>query len=214
MARIKNEFHFLTGINFGDGLTFNKYTVMFDMVTLGNQSEDQEIAFERISYFMHEIVQSSVFMMESDIDNIAKYEAAGINVLTVPKPGPIDPVILAIIVTKVNSIVDGVLAIMEAEINSISGGFVTYVWDYVDEEDPIHVLVNAADSDNWWAASEPRFKSGDSSTHRIHDSWKSLHLEWVDDVLLDDIDDEIIEAEAEAEIEDSETVIIMSDFNK
>ncbi|MEE8328140.1 MAG: hypothetical protein V3R32_05045, partial [Nitrosomonadaceae bacterium] len=91
MSRMKNQYDFMAGIHFGGELYFNKYSVIIDFYSDGDSMQDQNTGIDRLSYFIYEIVQRSVFVQEDDLVAIKGYAKAGIPVLTVPGPGPFDP---------------------------------------------------------------------------------------------------------------------------
>ncbi len=219
MARIKNDYDFLSGVYIDGRLTFNKFRLTLDISAYGNH-EDKNIAFERINYFIYEVIQSSVFISESEDAVIEKYKNVGISMLSVPAPGPVDQVIQAVLITKINAMLDDVLDITDSEINSVQGGYISYIWDFVDEDDPIHGLINNEDDDKWWACAEPRFISNDEDgVHTIGANWKDLNLHWYvegEEMIPaeeseKEKDEEVVSLE---DIDRSETVIMMSDFNE
>jgi len=159
--------------------------------------DDHNIAMERINYFMTEVVSRSVFVEEHDTETIVKYTNASIPVLTVPFPGPYDPLIQAVIVTKMNKILEDALIISDSELLSAYGGYVSYVWDAADEEDAIHSYVNDEDDGKWWAVPEPRFASYpedmDASDYSDEDTmtWDKLNLHWSTDPDMDELEEEL-----------------------
>ena len=230
MSRLKNDYDFLTGIHINGGLYFNKYRLVLDLYTNTDTPQDQNIAFDRINYFLQEIIQRSIFASNYETVAIERYKAAGIPVLTVPQPGPYDQIVQAIIVTKLNAILEDTLVITEAEISSVAGGFVTYMWTD-DDGDEIHELVNDEVDEMWWTAPEPRFVSlpvpdeddEDEADEKkkaetlVELSWETLDLHWYEEATDPEPDVEIVfTPDASLTIPPSaagsETVIKMSDF--
>jgi len=207
----------MAGIYIGNELFFNRFKMNLDLYTNSENMGDHTIGFERINYFIQDIVQRSVFITETDQDGINKLANADIPLLTVPEPGAYDQVVQAVIVTKLNAILEDALIITESEIMSHLGGFVTYVFDVADEddEDEIHELVNTEDPKKWWAKKEPDYVSGTTETTM---TWKDLQLHWVDEEDEDE-DLEIVftpESLKKSLTEEKEesTIINMNDFNK
>ncbi len=218
MSRIKNDYDFLAGIYF-NGLHFNKYRMILNLYTDTDSPQDQNIAFDRINYFLQEVVQCSVFVASDEEAIIAKYQAAGIPVLIVPAPGPYDQVVQATIVTKLNAILEEMLVITESEISSVSGGYVTHIWDSEDEEDEIHELINDESEEMWWASPEPRFISLKDDTEQVLKlTWEKLKLHWYDESeempteIIFTPDPELLKKPMTSD--NDETIIKMSDFNK
>jgi hypothetical protein len=159
MTRLKNQFDFMAGMYLDDELYFNRYSLSIDFYTVGDSPKDQNTAFDRMSYFIYDTVSRSIFIQEYETTKINLLTKAGLPVLTVPGPGPFDPIVLATVVTKMNSILECVLVITNAEIVSEVTGPIIYVWDAADTEDEIHDLVNDKDAAKWWASACPRFGS-------------------------------------------------------
>ena len=186
MPRLKNQFEFTSGI-FTDGdLYYNRYVLTVDFYTMDGAPEDQNIALERISYLIYDVIQHSMFIHEDDFDQINLLTKANVPLLAVPDPGPYDPVILAAIITKMNAIMEGVLVITEAEIVSQINGPLIYVWDPADEGDEVHILINDIDAAKWWASPDPRFGSYPNGVDvdKLEKktpfplTWKQIGLEW------------------------------------
>ena len=161
---------------------------------------------------------------------VKKYKTAGIQVLTVPQPGPYDQVVQAIIVTKLNAILEDTLVITDSEISSVAGGFVTYMWSSEDTDDEIHDLVNDEVDEMWWAAPEPRFVSlpvpdeddeeevaAPKPEQLVTMAWDKLDLQWYDEATESEPEVEIVSPpDATLTLPQNaaglDTVIKMSDF--
>lgn len=221
MSRMKNDYDFAAGVLVGQELYFNRFRLTIDFYTNSDVIADHNTAVERMNYFIHEIVSRSIFVDETNYEAIINYTTAGIPVLTVPNPGPFDPLVQAVIVTKLNSILEDTLVISEAEMVSTVGGYMTYVWDAADDEDEIHNFVDEDDEVKWWASSEPRFSSYPDGTD-VDDidekdnlqfvTWEMLGLEWLED--REDEDEDGLEIEFIPEKKTDGKIIKISDFNK
>jgi len=188
MARLKTQFEFMAGIYFDDEIYFNKYSMMIDFYTVSGTIQDQNIAADRLSYLIYEVVSRSIFISETAEKKISALTNAGLTVLTVPEPGPIDPIVLAVLVTKMNAILEGILIITEAEILSDISSPITYVWDEADSDDDVHTIVNDSDETRWWTSIDPRFGSYPADivvadvekTQPFPLTWDMLDLDWYD----------------------------------
>lgn len=187
MARMKNHFEFTAGVYFNDELFFNKYNLMVDFFSLGDTSENQNIALDRMTYFIYDVMQRSIFVREGDRPAIKNFTNAGIPVLTLPDPAPADPVVLGAIATKMNAIMGDVLIVSDAELSSYVGSGIIYVWDSADEDDDVHKIINSEDDTKWWCVSDPRFTSYEEGTdvaalektNPFPMTWDLLDLEWI-----------------------------------
>lgn len=216
MARLKNHFEFMAGMYIGDELYFNKYSLLIDFYTLGDSAQDQNIAMDRLSYFIYDAVAHSIFVNENEIQKIDQLDAVALPVLTVPDPGPFDPVVLAVLVTKMNAIIEDVLEISEAELISEVSGPLRYVWDAADEDDEVHKIVNDSDDTRWWAVADPRFGSYplgvDVAAVEIDQpfplTWEMLDLDWTTEEVAGP--EFIVDAQAKAS---GKGTVIKADFN-
>lgn len=197
MPRLKNNYDFMAGMYVEGELYFNKYSLTIDFYTLTDDSmANQNIAVDRITAFIYDTVQRSIFIDEGEFEQINLLTAANLPVLTVPSPGAFDPIVLATMITKMNSIIEDVLVITDAEIVSAMSGPLTYVWDSADEEDEVHKIVNDSDDVKWWATPQPRYGSypDGCDVAKIEEkspfplTWKNLNLGWADEYTEEDLD--------------------------
>jgi hypothetical protein len=214
---MKTSFEFLAGMYFDGNLHFNRYSIGIDFFTVGDAAHDQNVALDRISYFMYDVVGKSVFIHEDEKTQIEALNKANISVLTTPAPGPFDPIIQSLIVTKMNAIADGVLDVSESEFVSDISGPIVYVWDAVDDDDEIHKMVNGDDETKWWASPDPRFGSYPAGVdvaaveekQPFPITWESLGLGWVDETEENDVD-VILDTVTKGK---GNSTIIKADFN-
>jgi len=219
MSRIKYDYDFMAGMHLSEGLLFNRYRLDIEFITASESAIEHNIAFERINFLLQDVVQRSIFVAKSETDVIRKYSEAGIPVLTVPDPGPYDQVVQAVIINKINNIMESALVVGESTLSSIIGGFVTYIFDPDDEDEDINNLVNSEDDDEWYATTEPRFISIGAANRMAVDentySWEDLDLGWESEVTVEFVPDfNNDEEEEEQDTIGDSTVIKISDFNK
>lgn len=189
MSRMKCEYTFLAGAHLGGELRFGQYNFKIDFYVESENPNDHNTATDRLDYFIQDVVTDSVFVVEDDISTISAYSKAGIPVLTVPAPGPVDPMVQAVIVTKMNTMLEDVMVITEAELRSNIGGNIVYVWGLDDDEDGVHDIVNDTDETNWWATPDPRFVSYPQDVdieeyekkYPNPANWAALNMQWDED---------------------------------
>lgn len=221
MARVKNDYDFLAGIYVDGALQFNKYRMILELGLNTDVAADQAIAFERINYFIYEIIQKSVLIGVDETAVIEKYKAAGISVLTVPEPGPYDQIVQAVICTKINAMLEANVEVTISEVSSLAGGQISYIWDIDEVEEGIHELINDEVEENWWACIEPRFETvfdleDENVLPLIEASWESVNMHWFDEAedAVEELNIHFPDAELPEDVDPAEIVIKMSDFNK
>jgi len=218
MARLKNQFEFISGMHIAGEMYFNRYALTIDFYTVNSSPEDQNTALDRIAFFLYDTVSRSTFIHQDEVKQIEAFTKAKMPVLTVPGPGPFDPVVLAILVTKMNAIMEDVLVISEAEIISEVSGPLVYVWDSADDEDEVHLLVNDEDDTRWWASADPRFGSYPEGvdvddveeTQPFPLTWEMLNLSWQEDTIEDTPE---FVADIVAKATSKQGTVIKADFN-
>lgn len=177
---------FFAGVHTPDGVIMNSYHVDMQMMTVSNSSYDQNIALARIKYVIFEEFCNSIFIEETETDAIAAYQAAGFKCVAFPTE-PADQIVGLALFFKLNSVTEGMMQVLDLNLHSDAGGGVTYLHN--DEEEP-----GPFDDEGWWHGSNPLCGVNNQSGKVVSLSeltWKSLDLEW---------DDEIDEPEVEVEI--------------
>jgi len=223
MSHIKKYYDFMTGVNHNGELFYNRYRLMIDFYKNTDVVQDLIIGLERINNFLSEIVERSVFMKDSNTEFIEKYHEANIPVLTVPGPGPLDPVILHVLVTKMNAILEESLIITSAELTSYYGGEIVYIWNDEDEDDELHEIINLDNEALWWASPSPRYISYDpevdveeiESENPWPIDWEMFNLGWYDESENDDESEIVftVDQELNKKLNDDDSIIDV-DFTK
>jgi hypothetical protein len=116
-ARIQRTFEFLAGLHYEEEFYVNQYfvDVYFDINT--DSIREQNVALDRIKYFLHDRLQNSVFVYIKETAVIEKYIDAGIKVCTLPEE-PYDQIIGIMLFSKLNSITEGRLVTTDINISS------------------------------------------------------------------------------------------------
>ena len=78
---------------------------------------EQNVAMERIKYFLHNCLDSSIFILDSEKKVIEKYMTAGLKVCLLPEE-PYDQIITTMLLVKLNAIVEGRLSITNIVLGS------------------------------------------------------------------------------------------------
>lgn len=174
------------------GVVMNSYHLDMQMITVSNSAYDQNIALARIKYVIYEQFTNSILIEETETDAIAAYEEAGIKCVAFPTE-PVDQIVGLALFFKLNAVIEGMVQIMDLNLHSDLGGGVIYLHN--DDEDP-----GVFDVEGWWNGSNPACAIGKQKGKvvALNDiTWKSVDLEW---------DDEVDEPEVEVEIVLDESV--------
>ena len=91
-SRIHKNLNLITGVHFNDKFYVNEYDIDLTLNVETDSILDQNIALDRIKYFLHECLEHSIFVHQTNTKAIEKYMDANINVCTLPEE-PYDQVV-------------------------------------------------------------------------------------------------------------------------
>ena len=195
---LRKTFTFPAGVVHNDNYRINFYTLVVDFATTTPNPTDQNVAIDRIQYWLDLIVTDCVFIDKNNSMTDA-FVQTGQRVLEFPL-SPVDHLIGYMLYSKLKSITEGNLEIIRTEISSLLGGDMCYMHTYNEELD-------IDDAPDWWYSSGPSWistaGSQDSNVIALTRSitWEELDLLWEDErgpdqeyeiVFEPDFDNEIV----------------------
>lgn len=141
-VRIKCDLHFSAAVYYADQFRINHYTLRLWMTTNHNDQVSQNIALERVKYFVNQELDSTVFVNQDNTDQCAKFLQAGMSVTTLPTE-PVDQIIGIMLYYKLNAIMEQNMVIMETELSSVLGDSITYLHSELEH-------INNIVAPDWW----------------------------------------------------------------
>lgn len=105
-ARIHKEFTFLSAIHFENKFMVNLYEMSAFMTINTVDAREQNVAVERISHFIENVLEKCIFVCDREKDAIEKYTKAGMTVCTIPED-PYDQIVGLVLMNKCNAIMEG-----------------------------------------------------------------------------------------------------------
>ena len=194
-VRLKYDMHFPAAVYYNDQLRMNNYSLRLWMTTNSENALDQNVAFERIKYFVYTQMDSTVFINQDLKEQCVKLAQAGVNVTTMPGE-PVDQLVGIMLYYKLNAITEDRMIIVETELASVHGENMTYI--HSDFENTTGYV-----QPDWWTSAD--------LTHNdlvIEDTdkvlsipnanvWRDLDLVW-----------------AESTVDDATGNIVIVDFKK
>jgi len=179
-ARVSRTFSFDAGMHNDDVFIVNHYELALDIVVLTETIREQNIALERIKFVLEANLENSIFVNETKQEFIDKYRFAGLRVCPIPDE-PYDQIIGAVIMSKLNAIVEGRMHISEITILSkLCDGVSFHISDQEDTEfstktgvwytDPTPCICLVAKKDNQKLKIVPLKKDSPG--------WSDLGLSW------------------------------------
>lgn len=141
-ARIEKDFYFQSGLHFEGKFYINAYDIVLSMLVDTNSIHEQNVAMDRILYYLKEIMQNAVLVHMLDVEAINKYKNAGVRVCELPDE-PWDQIVAMVLLTKLNAVVEGRLKITDLVMGSSMSEGVRY--SIVSEE-----AENILNGNFWW----------------------------------------------------------------
>lgn len=194
-ARIHKLLQFSAGLHFNNKFYINSYDLDLTFNVETESIREQNIALERIKFYVYECLQHCVFVHQNDTDTIEKYTNVGMNVCTLPEE-PYDQVIGIMLMTKLNNIMDERLIITDMSIESRMSDGVSCLHSVEENIGPFT-------EKGWWSDNSQRINTLSNKNKKVVKLSKTK-TEW-QDVDLDWDDTRIINSEAE---------IIFTSFDK
>jgi hypothetical protein len=177
-TRIERDFSFQAGVHFEGSFIMNVYnlTLLMEVETLS--IVEQNIAMDRIIYFLEDTLANSVFVESTEKKAIEKYTQADIKVSTVPEE-PYDQIITILLILKLNAIAEGRLNITDIYLESELSDSVRFSYDI---ETARH---NPFGNKGWWLDSSTSIADVEKAAKKEkivrlvkHSDWANVGLEW------------------------------------
>ena len=172
-VRIAQVLSFTAGSWYNGSLEMNPYTVKLWMITQTYDSDEQNIAFQRMKHFIYGELDSTIFINSEEQEKCAELIRAGFNITTMPGE-PADQLIGIMLFHKLNSIMEGRIGVVEVELRA--GEEVIYLHG---ENETSEVLPQPS----WWATADLVHSDIVNHTENIVsmrpvNSWRDLDLAW------------------------------------
>jgi hypothetical protein len=130
-AEIERDFNLISAIHFDNEFSLNLYTITLCITIHTDVPREQQVAMDRVNYWLTYSLQDTVFVNQELDDQIMKYLYAGISCCTIPDE-PHDQVIAMILLLKLNAITEGKVTIDRVSLESTLGDRVRYNVDALD----------------------------------------------------------------------------------
>lgn len=176
-VRLKRTFEFFSGLVHDNVFSINFYTANVVMMTTDLDATNQNIAYERIKFWINGVMEHAILIAHDD-DMLDKWVATGQRILVLPET-PVDQVIGMMLFSKLNAIVGDHLMITDIEISSTLGDDMWYEHQDIEDLGPFN-------ESGWWNdpgpswASKDRKKTFGSKVIKLNrnQDWKSLQLDF------------------------------------
>jgi hypothetical protein len=197
-VRLKYSTAFTAGVFYDSQLLMNNYRLSIKFTTVSDDPHDQNIALDRIKYFIQHQLESSVFINGNNREQCSLLGVAGIRLTTLPEE-PVDQVVGIMLHCKLNAIVEDRLIITETEIASELGENIAYLHNDDEQLGPLSET-------GWWQDNntshcDRQLISTDKVVAMNFDrSWRELNLQWQQESAVIEVD--------------SDNKLVFADFQK
>ena len=180
-ARIQRNFIFQAGAYFEGRFYMNMYDVDVFFSVETSSIREQNIALDRMKFFLAETLSNSIFIQNTEESTIEKYLLADLKVCTLPEE-PYDQIIGIMLMCKLNAIAEGRLEITDISITSEMSDGVTVSHSFDENMGPFS-------EDGWWSDSSTRISgltSGKKSNKIVKlikpsIDWSDIFLNWANE---------------------------------
>jgi hypothetical protein len=176
-TRISRDFDFLAAVYFEGNFLINNYSVSLTFTVETDSIHEQNIAMDRIKFFVNQQLENCVFVQETETKIIEKYQNADLKVCCIPEE-PYDQIVTVLLLYKINAICEGRLVATDIQLNSILSDDVGFLYD-IDDLSSQHPYKNG-----WWTDNSTSITSNVSGKKEKivklvkKNDWASLGLDW------------------------------------
>jgi hypothetical protein len=177
-VKIGCTLRFTAGAWFDGHLIMNNYTTTLKLLTITSDHNNQNIALDRVKYLVEQCLTDTVFICDSETDQIELLQAAGVGVTVLPEE-PVDQVIGMALFSKFNAIMEGNMLVRSILLSSEAGDDIIYEHDSAEDNHPFE------NTSGWWNNHEPThaLESADGEPDNlvilpVGKLWREVGLEW------------------------------------
>jgi len=133
-VRLRYSITFPAAAWFDDELMMTNYTLALNLLTQTMDPQDQNIALDRVKFFLLNEMHSTIFINQTDVERAEVFSDIGLNVTTLPEE-PVDQVVSIMLYYKLNAIMEGRMKITELRMSSEAGDSIEYFHSELEHTD-------------------------------------------------------------------------------
>jgi len=175
-TQISKNFNFRGVILFENKFIINDFRLTLNMTVQSESPREQNIAMDRIEWFLTQKVDSSLLINEDKQENIDLFHKAGFGIVTLPKD-PYDQIIGMVLICKINAFLENKLEIESLVIESLLSDGIKFT---IDLETAKSILQG-----NYWynnSSTETNDLTNDNYNTKIvklfDNQWNEIGLTW------------------------------------
>ena len=184
-ARIQKDFQFVSGMYYENEFYMNIYDIDINCTVESDSIQEQNIALDRIKYFIHVVLENAVFVHDVNTDIIEQLNDAGLKICVIPEE-PYDQIIGIMLLVKLNAIAEGRLLIHDIQITSKMSDGVSCLHSIEENTGPFG-------NKGWWRENNLKIinkmiksKKKIVKLTKSVNNWDELSLNWKDKKVTSD----------------------------
>lgn len=177
-VRLEYTMPFTAGVYWEGQMLMNRYLIRLYMITNSSEPAVQNIAYERLKYFVYNQMNSTIFVSSEHQQQCRALIAAGLKITTLPAE-PVDQLIGIMLYSKLNAVMEDHILINEVEISSDLGENMVYLHSADESLGPY-------EGPGWWHEADlihcdlALFDSDKIVAMHQAGAWRELDLAWPD----------------------------------
>lgn len=179
-TRLQKSFGFYCGLVYEGNFTVNHYNLQLDLTTVSADHREQNIAYERMKYWIYSVLDDSILIAHDD-PLLSIYQQTGARLIVLPS-APVDQIMGIMLYLKLNAIMENRIVVTDTEIWSTQGDHMSYLHSHGEG-----LGVELAQP-GWWIESGPIWYNpaqADSAEKVVNlesrPEWKDHELDWQQD---------------------------------
>jgi len=176
-VRLKKTFDFSTGLVYNEEFSVNYYNANVYMTVLAEDSTQQNIAYERIKYWVDFVLTNSILIADTDA-MLDKWLATQQRIISLPEK-PVDQIVGIMLFSKFNAMAENRFIITDLELSSAVGDDTYFIHSDNEGLGPLnHGGWWTDPSPSWTSTSRRRKKTDKIISIGRTSEWNEFGLNW------------------------------------
>lgn len=145
-VRLKKRFEVMSGMIYQEQFATNRYTIDLSLLTVSEDHEQQNIAYDRMKFWIYRVLQDGILISENS-EKLQAWAATESRIMALPED-PVDQVVGIMLYLKLNSIMENRIVVTDLEISSTEGDDTVYLHSHGES-------LGVMSQGGWWTDTRP-----------------------------------------------------------
>lgn len=183
-VRLNKTLSWYNGVVYKNKFFINHSSVELYLLTVTKDNREQNIAYERLKYWVRNVLDDSVLIAHDD-PLLPIWQKTNSRVIVLPDE-PVDQIMGIMLYLKANAIMENRMVVIRTDTWSALGDSMTYIHSHGDE-------LGSLATDGWWSDARPTWQgSKDRPQEKVvtldrPPEWTDHGLGWEDDSHRDNV---------------------------